>query len=529
METVCSWLDRQVRSDPTKRAVFDRRQTFSYGELGAASDWVAGWLRQGGTRPGDRVILAGRNRAEYVAAIFGVLKSRAAVVPVSTSGGIRRLSHAVGDTEPTAVIVDDDGRALLGELSPRLKVPVLGMADIALHKNANAESEAGHALPPITFGSDPISTDLAAIMFTSGTTREPLGVVSYHGNIRFATNAINSVIGNGPTDVILCGVPFSFDYGLYQVFLSVGVGATLFAQDGFRVPAAVAGTVVQHGVTGLPAVPSLLAMMLRGGVFERTPMPTLRYVTSTGDVLPTAHIERIRQLVPAVRIYSMYGLTECKRVSILAPEDLDSQAGSVGRPLPGTRCSLLRDDGAEIPTGEGLLLVRGPHVMGGYWNAPGESDARFKRDQLSGEMVLHTFDRFRISADGYLYYLGRDEQVIKRNGLRIGAPEVESAIARIPGVSEVAVVGIPDADTGEMVVAVISSDEVERLGGAPDVATRIASDLPKDLRPDFLVSSQETMPHTPNGKIDRKAIRRSLVEVEDRDRQLWFRLSSAAK
>ncbi len=529
METVCSWLSRQARSNPAKAAVFDRHQTFSYGELATASDWVAAWLRSGGTGPGDRVILAGRNRAEYVAAIFGVLKSRAAIVPISTSTGTRRLSHAVGDTEPTAMIVDDEGLALLGELSPRPWMPVLKMADITMHKNADARSDAALALPSLESISDPASTDLAAVMYTSGTTREPLGVVSYHENVRFAAKAINGVIGNGPTDVILCGVPLSFDYGLYQVFLSVDAGATLFVQDGFRVPAAVAGTVVQYGVTGLPAVPSLLAMLLRSEVFERTPMPTLRYITSTGDVLPTAHIDKIRQLVPAIRIYAMYGLTECKRVSILPPEALDSRPGSVGRPLPGTRCSILRDDGTETPTGEGLLLVRGPHVMAGYWNAPGETDARFRRDPRSGETVLHTFDRFHISADGYLYYLGRDEQVIKRYGLRIGAPEVESAIARIPGVSEVAVVGIPDAEAGELVVAVVSSDELEGIGGMEEVATRITADLPRDLRPDYLIGSRETMLHTPNGKLDRKAIRRCLVENQERDRHLWFRLARAAK
>jgi acyl-coenzyme A synthetase/AMP-(fatty) acid ligase len=202
----------------------------------------------------------------------------------------------------------------------------------------------------------------------------------------------------------------------------------------------------------------------------------------------------------------MYGLTECKRVSILMPDQLDSHRGSVGLPLPGTRITVIDDTGVERASGVGQLTVRGPHVMVGYWNDPTETARRYTRDSETGERILLTGDRCRIDADGYLYFLGRDEMLIKRRSHRISVAEVESFLCSLDGVSEAGVVGIPDEFEGEQMWAYVSVPPEVQLP-AEHMKERCLATLGAECCPQWFVITRSPLPKTTNGKIDRLFLR----------------------
>jgi acyl-CoA synthetase (AMP-forming)/AMP-acid ligase II len=301
-----------------------------------------------------------------------------------------------------------------------------------------------------------IDIDLAAIIYTSGSTGEPKGIMLTHRNMIAAATSITAYLGNVEDDVILCVLPFSFDYGLYQMIMAFRTGARLVLERSFAYPAHVLRKVVDEGVTGFPGVPTIFAMMADMRTLHEYDFSRIRYVSNTAAALPAKHIRFLRELLPHARIYSMYGLTECKRCTYLPPEDIDRKPDSVGVAIPNTEIWLVDEHDRRLGPGQvGQLVVRGATVMRGYWDKPEETARRLRPGPLPGEQVLYTGDLCRFDEEGYLYFVSRIDDTIKSRGEKVAPKEVEAALVEIPGVREAAVIGVPDPILGQAVKAFV--------------------------------------------------------------------------
>ena len=276
--------------------------------------------------------------------------------------------------------------------------------------------------------------DLAALIYTSGSTGKPKGVTLTHQNMTFAAASLAEYLEMQHDEVVLLCLPLSFDYGLYQLLLTVLVGGTLVLEKGFAFPGRVVGLLESEGVTGLPGVPTLFGVLLGlRGLGDRE-LPALRYLSNTGAALSVTTIAGLRETFPAARIYSMYGLTECKRVSYLPPHLIDVKPASVGVAIPGTEVWVEDGDGNECAPGEiGELIVRGPHVMQGYWNDPEATAKRLRPGRWHWERELMTGDLFKRDAEGHLYFVGRKDDMIKSRGEKVAPREVEEVLYAVPG------------------------------------------------------------------------------------------------
>jgi acyl-CoA synthetase (AMP-forming)/AMP-acid ligase II len=335
-----------------------------------------------------------------------------------------------------------------------------------------------------------------------------------HANMVAAATSITTYLENVEDDIILNVLPLSFDYGLYQVLMGIKVGATVVLERSFTYPHAVMSKVVEERVTGLPLVPTMSAILLQMDLAAYD-LSHLRYVTNTGAALPTEHISGLREKLPHVRIFSMYGLTECKRVAYLPPEEIDRRPSSVGKAMPNVEVYVADDRGQPMGPGEvGELMVRGSNVMKGYWELPEETRRVLKPGRLPNETVLATGDLFRMDEEGYLYFVGRKDDIIKSRGEKVSPKEVENVLYRHPRIAEAAVVGVFDEILGQAVVAVIAPKDGCELA-EKDVLRHCTKHLEDFMVPQS-VHIRPALPKTPNGKIDKKNLA-SLVLGQTKD------------
>jgi acyl-CoA synthetase (AMP-forming)/AMP-acid ligase II len=350
-----------------------------------------------------------------------------------------------------------------------------------------------------------IDIDLAAIIYTSGSTGEPKGVMLTHRNMIAAASSIVSYLEMAADDVVLNVFPFSFDYGLYQMIMCILSGASLILEESFAYPAKVLKRIAEEKVTGFPGVPSVFSMMENMRDLSKFDFSSLRFVTNTAAALSLKNIRFLRRTFPAARIYSMYGLTECKRCSYLPPEDLEKKPLSVGIPIPNTEFWIEDEQGRRLgPNEVGMLVVRGATIMKGYWGKPEETERKLRPGPLPGELVLHTGDLCRIDEEGYLYFIGRTDDIIKTRGEKVAPKEIENVIHDIPGVREVAVVGVEDEVLGQAVKAYVTLEEGCGLTER-DILAYCAGHLENYMQPKF-VELRAELPKTSSGKIKKTVL-----------------------
>ncbi len=353
-----------------------------------------------------------------------------------------------------------------------------------------------------------LDIDLAALIYTSGSTGEPKGVMLTHRNMLTAAASIGQYLQIASDEVILGVLPLAFDYGLYQMILAFAAGARLILERSFAYPAQVLKTIVDEKVTGFPGVPTLFALLSELKTIDRYDFSAIRYVTNTAAALPVKHIERLTQLFPRARIYSMYGLTECKRCTYLPPEDLARKPTSVGVAIPNTELWLVDENDQRLgPNQIGQLVIRGATVMRGYWEKPEATAKKLRPGPLPGELVLYTGDLCRLDDEGYLYFLARMDDILKSRGEKVAPKEVELALHAIAGVKEAAVIGVPDELLGQAVKAFI----VREVGVDPAVLDERAilracqAKLENFMVPKSVVFVDE-LPKTSTGKIKKTGL-----------------------
>jgi amino acid adenylation domain-containing protein len=479
----------------------------TYGELDRASDRLAGALAQGGIARGDRVIVFMDNCREAVVAIFAALKAGAVFGPINPSTKAEKLAFVINNSRARALITQEKLRAVASAAlaeAPSVALTVVAGAREAMPRDAMSfeAALAVEAKPPVNPG---IDLDLAMLIYTSGSTGFPKGVMMTHQNVVAAATSITTYLENTADDVILNVLPISFDYGLYQVLMAAKVGATLVLEQSFAFPQSIFARMTAERVTGLPLVPTMAALILQMRDLEPGAFPHLRYITNTAAALPPAHIARLQALFPSARLYSMYGVTECKRCAYLPPAELARRPGSVGIAIPGTEAYVVDEHGARVAPGiVGELVIRGAHVMKGYWDNPEATARALRPGPHEWEKVLHTGDLFRADADGFLYFVARKDDIIKTRGEKVSPKEVENALYALPGIREAAVVGVPDPVLGLALKAVIAVDPQAKLT-AHDVIRHCARHL-EDFMVPKLVEFRDALPKTESGKISRRLV-----------------------
>ena len=500
-------LQRSAARHAKRTAVVVEGQPYTYTQLLDAAQRLANALQARGIARGDRVAIYMDNTWPCVVSIYATLMAGAVFLLVNPQTKADKLAFVLDDSDARILITD-------GHLS-NVFIPVLAQSEkllgaICSGKQPAAENieafdtvlAAASAMPP---SAPTIPLDLAALIYTSGSTGNPKGVMQTHQSMLFAAASLSRYLRLVDSDKILCVLPLAFDYGLYQLLMAVALGATLVLERSFTFPAQIFARMEEQQVSVFPGVPTIFAMLLSAHGREPLCFPQVTRVTNTAAALPDDFATRLRQIFPNALIYKMYGLTECKRVSYLEPELVDQKPGSVGKAIPGTEVYLLSPDGQPVPAGEsGILYVRGPHVMLGYWKRPDLTEFMLKSGKFPGERVLCTQDHFRMDDEGFLYFVGRNDDIIKTRGEKVSPAEVENVLHSIVGIREAAVIGVPDALLGAAVRAYVVLEAGSELT-EKQIRQHCLARLENYMVPKDVVFCAD-LPKTVTGKVSKKIL-----------------------
>ena len=509
-----SFLEESAGRFPDKTALIFDRQRITYCEIETRCNRLAHAMVERGLRPGDRVVIWLENSPDVVIALFAVLKVGAVFVVLNSTAKAEKIEYVLNNCRARALVTDCRRAhsfqkhwsvvshlemAWIASESEKMDAQPTGKSLASLSRDIDND-----ALPSCPPNKNAIDVDLAALIYTSGSTGVPRGVMMTHLSMISAATSITTYLQSTSDDIVLNFLPLSFDYGLYQVLMAFKVGATLLLERSFTFPHLVLEAAVRERITGLPIVPTIAALLLQMDI-SRYDLSSLRYLTSTGSTLPTEHIRRLRDLFPQAQIFSMYGLTECKRVSYLPPDQIDTRPTSVGRGMPNEEVYIVNEDGRRVGPGViGELVVRGSNIMKGYWEDPVETAKRLRTDQYPWEQVLYTGDLFKTDSEGYLYFVGRKDDIIKSRDEKVSPREIEDILYKLDGVAEAAVVGIPDPILGQAIKAYIT----RRLGSditENDVLRHCAQRLDHFMVP-RTVEFRDYLPRTDSGKISKREI-----------------------
>ena len=507
------FLERSADASPTKVALVCDSRRLSYAEIEALSNQLAHALIERGLERCDRVAVYANNSVEAVVAIFAILKAGGVFLLINPTTKQDKLAYILNNCRATILITSE--KLLPTANAAATEIPYLRGVIVSGRPTRPAMDtcEGKHVVSMSTAlkgqsGERPphrnIDIDLAALLYTSGSTGRPKGVMVTHLNMVSAATSITAYLENTPEDIIINVLPLSFDYGLYQLLMAFKIGGTLVLEPSFMYPRAILDTMAREHVTGFPIVPTICSILLQMDLGSYS-FPDLRYLTNTAAALPIEHIRKLREALPNIKIYSMYGLTECKRVSYLPPDQLDIRPGSVGRGMPNEEVYVVGEDGNRVGPGVvGELVVRGANVMKGYWELPEETDKVLRPGPFPGEKVLYTGDLFRTDDEGYLYMVGRKDDIIKTRGEKVSPREVENVLYSHPKIAEAAVVGVPDSVLGNAICAFVGLKAGETLTEM-DVRAFCVDRL-EDFMVPKIVQFRESLPKSANGKIAKKEL-----------------------
>ena len=485
-----------ARRSPDKVALIADSKHFSYRDMFAHAAHLSSKLIECGVTRGERITVYLDKTPEAVVACYAIWLAGGILVPAHEGLHARQLHY----------ILQHSGSRLLVSSTRKLARFGIKPPDHVLLIDYSLPA------PPLCAGdlcmqySEP--NEPAAILYTSGSTGQPKGILVSHGNLTAGARIVSQYLELREDERIISIPPFSFDYGLNQLLSSVMMGATLVLQRS-HLPADICRTLQQKSITGMAAVPPLWLQLLGdGSPFTQKEFPDLRYITNTGGVFPVKAVEQYRRLLPHVRIYLMYGLSEAFRSTYLPPEEIDKRPGSMGKAIPETTISVI-NDGRECEVGEiGELVHRGPTVALGYWRDP-ETTARVFRPfsgsiAASSEVAVYSGDYVKQDSDGFLYFVGRRDTMIKTQGFRVSPDEVEELILASGLVREAAALGEPD-DVAGAVIAVHLVPKDPSTFSQSSLLDFCRREMPRHMVPK-VVYLHEELPKTGSGKIDRKSL-----------------------
>ncbi|MCI0436833.1 MAG: AMP-binding protein [Gemmatimonadetes bacterium] len=489
-------LMRSAERASGETAIVDGARSWSYEQLLVSVGAASQALQLRGLKPGDRVAILLDKTVDSVVALYAVWSAGGVAVPVNETLKVRQVEH----------IVRDSGARILFTSRKRLACldrEIASGVEVVLADEPAANDR------PLMMIAGPGGDQPAAILYTSGSTGRPKGIVISHANLLAGSRIVIRYLGIRSDNRLLSVLPFSFDYGLNQLLTTVAAGATLVLHRS-HLPADICRALVEHGITGCAGVPPMwIQLMSDASPFPQLAFPRLRYITNSGGRFPVALFRQYRQQLPHVRIFLMYGLSEAFRSTCLDPDEADRRPDSMGKAVPETGILVLDPDGNPCPPEvAGELVHHGPTVALGYWNDPEATARVFRTVPLPGidgpARVVFSGDLVRSDADGFLYFAGRRDHLIKSQGYRISPEEVEEIILASGLVDEVAVCGRSDEVSGQVVIA-----HVVAKTAAADFASRLESfcrrEMPGYMQPRQIVL-RESLPRTASGKFDRKLL-----------------------
>ncbi len=504
-------LEFSFRNHPLKTAAIYKEKEYSFTILKVSAENLAYHLVNAGIRKGDRVAIFMNNSWECMVSIYGITIAGGVFLVVNPQTKASKLNYILNDSGAKIVVSEillvNELKLALEGLKDLQDVIISGgnrqFSEYIDFEEVILDNSKSTTLPKI------IPNDLAALIYTSGSTGFPKGVMMTHQSMVFTSWSLIEYLRLTENERIMLVLPLAFDYGLYQLIMSITVGGTLIIEQSFNFPPTIFRQIEQLKPTVFPGVPSIYAMMIATHKKTGITFDCIQKITNTAAALPAEFISDLKKIFPNALIFKMYGLTECKRVCYLEPELIDSKTTSVGKAIPGTEVFLLSEDGSPVLPGEsGILYVRGPHVMAGYWNNEELSKEMLKPGKIPGEQILCAHDLFKMDEDGFLYFQGRNDDIIKTRGEKVSPIEVENIIYKIDGAKEVAVLGIPDMILGESIVAFITMHDGINFT-EKEIQMICKSQLETFMVPQRIVFLPE-MPKSSNGKIDKKELKKYL-------------------
>ncbi|TQV73768.1 acyl-CoA ligase (AMP-forming), exosortase A system-associated [Aliikangiella marina] len=520
-------LTRSPNAGSQALAITHKSNSKSYQDLQNEIEDFADGLNRLGINKSERVAIYLPKQLESVIAFYGTSIAGGVFVPinpllkgpqvnyilddcqvsylVTSKSRFKQISaHLESITSLKAIILTD------GELShddKHSRHPHTHYADLFNGQTIGSHLDAQKPQPPI------ISQDVAAILYTSGSTGNPKGVVLSHQNLVAGAKSVTEYLENTPDDRLLAVLPFSFDYGLSQLTTAFLSGASVVLME-YLLPKDVIRAVTTHQITGLAAVPPLW-VQLAEIEWPAEAKASLRYITNSGGAMPQATLEKLQQQLPTTSPFLMYGLTEAFRSTFLPPEEVTNRPTSMGKAIPDAEILVINSQGKVCQPGEeGELVHRGPHVALGYWNAPEKTAVRFKplpreiAEGLIDEIAVWSGDTVVKDEEDFLYFIGRQDDMIKSSGYRISPSELEDCLYNYPNLGEVAALGIPHPSLGQAVVLVIKVIDIDNYDEA-DLLKFCQKNLPNFMQPKSIIV-RESLPRNPNGKINRKILAEEL-------------------
>jgi long-chain acyl-CoA synthetase len=509
---------------PGKTAIVCGEERWTYKALDRHAQLLAEKLSKLGLKKGGRVVIYLDNSPEVVISLYGILKAGGVFVILDSFMKAPKLRYILKDSGAMVMITHTDKAGIANEVLADLPsvssviwagnaslVPANGTFRSISWEGISDRSPGNRAksMPNAGGHHDAVNStdqDLAALVYTSGSTGEPKGVMSSHNNMVSVSRSIIQYLENTENDIILNVLPLSFGYGLYQVIMSVMFCGTVVLERSFLYPMKVLELIDKERVTGFPIVPTMAVFMVNMQDVSGFHFRSLRYWTNAAAALPQEHISKLRAMFCHARLYSMYGLTECARVSYLPPEELERRPTSVGKAIPNCEVHIVDESGREVRPGEsGELVVRGSNVMLGYWNAPEQTELTFRRNGLAGERLLYSGDLFKKDDEGFLFFIGRKDDMLKIKGERVSPREIENLLCSMDGIEEAAVIGISDELFGHAVKAFVVT--------APGVSIRerdilkFCSDKIEKIKIPKQVEFITNLPKLANGKINKNLLK----------------------
>jgi acyl-CoA ligase (AMP-forming) (exosortase A-associated) len=506
---------------PAAIALTAGAELVTYESLAGQIEAVAAGMAAMGLQRSERVGIYLEKRPEMVVAAFAAAKAGVVFVPINPVLKAEQVAYILRDCDVRVLVTSPERLSTLVDVVDTCAalghVVLTGLGIDEPMRTREIHRWLDLLETPVRAGHRVIDVDLVAILYTSGSTGKPKGVVLSHRNMVVGAKSVAAYLDNHADDVLLAALPLSFDAGFSQLTTAFHAGARV-ALINYLLPRDVVNALVRERVTGLTAVPPLY-IQLSQLEWPASIDQHLRYFANTGGRMPLETLRALRSRVPNARPFLMYGLTEAFRSTYLPPEEVDRRPDSIGKAIPNAEVLVLREDGTPCaPNEAGELVHRGALVGLGYWNDPEKTAERYKPlPRLEGGLVLPEIavfsgDTVRVDEEGYLYFIGRRDEMIKTSGYRVSPTEIEEVLYATDGVNEVAAFGVPHPGLGQAIVVVVTpKDEAVLIEG--DLTAACRARLPIFMLPAVIEIRSGPLPRNPNGKIDRKALG---VEFADR-------------
>ncbi len=510
---------------PDKTALVQEDRKFTYREVDQITDRMAGVIQASGGRRYDRVGVFFDHRLEQVFSFFGILKAGGVYVPINSQLLSDQVNHIARDCQMAGLILDAERLELLRDVLLKwdcLKF-VIVLGDIPKWAAGSAlqviqfEEVFAESAPAIPLPDSGIGRDLAALLYTSGSTGRPKGVMVSHDNLIAGAQTVTSYLSNQHSDRLLGVLPLSFDAGLNQLTCSALLGMT-YVMKSFRFPGELVEVMLKEKITGFAGIPTVWLLLLQAGspVYKNA-FKDLRYITNTGGVLPVHAVDKLKKVFPGTRIFLMYGLTEAFRSTYLPPEQLENRPSSMGKAIPGAEILVVDKDGKLCgPNKPGELVHRGPTVALGYWGNEEKTKEVYRPNHFlpagleHTERLVYSGDLVRKDEEGYLYFIGRQDHMIKCYGHRISPSEIEDVFYSTGKVKLAAAIGVDDPVRGQSIkVFVVLNDNA--VSSEEEFMDYCAQKLPQFMMPRW-IDIVGDLPRTGSGKIDMALLKRREAE-----------------